>query len=150
MALTTSSETLTLDGALQIAQAALAHGRSLNMAPLVVAVLDPRGAVKAYLAEDGASLLRFDIAFGKAWGALGMGFGGRELTRRSAKVPLFINALQTMSSGKVVPVPGGVLIRNDAGGVVGAVGISGETSDNDELCAIAGIQATKLIPDSGD
>ena len=150
MALTTSSETLTLDGALQIAQAALAHGRSLNMAPLVVAVLDPRGAVKAYLAEDGASLLRFDIAFGKAWGALGMGFGGRELTRRSAKVPLFINALQTMSSGKVVPVPGGVLIRNDAGGVVGAVGIRGETSDNDELCAIAGIQATKLIPDSGD
>ncbi len=150
MALTTSSEAITLDGALQIAQSALAHGRSLNMAPLVVAVLDPRGAVKAYLAEDGATLLRFDIAFGKAWGALGMGFGGRELTRRSAKVPLFINALQTMSSGKVVPVPGGVLIRNEKGAVVGAVGISGETSDNDELCAIAGIQAAKLVPDTGD
>lgn len=150
MALTTRSESITLDTALQIAQAALAHGRSMNMAPLVVAVIDPRGALKAYLAEDGASLLRFDIAFGKAWGTLGMGFGGRELTRRSAKVPLFINALQTISSGKVVPVPGGVLIRNDSGAVVGAIGVSGETSDNDELCAIAGIQATKLVADTGD
>ncbi len=150
MALTISSEAITLDTALQIAQAALNYGRSMNMAPLVVAVIDPRGVLKAYLAEEGASLLRFDIAFGKAWGTLGMGFGGRELHRRGGKLPLFVNSLQAMSSGKVVPVPGGVLIRNGAGGVVGAVGISGETSDNDELCAVAGIQATKLVADTGD
>lgn len=150
MALTSSFEAITLETAVQIAQAALLYGRSQNMVPLAVAVIDPRGTLKAYLAEDGASLLRFDIAFGKAWGAIGMGFGGRELTRRSAKVPAFINALQVMSSGRIVPVPGGVLIRNDAGCVVGAVGISGETSDNDELCAIAGIQATKLVADTGD
>lgn len=150
MALTVSFESITLATAVQIAQTALLHGRSHNMAPLVVAVLDPRGTLKVYLAEDGTSLLRLDIAFGKAWGSLGMGFGGREMTRRSAKVPTFINALQTMSDGKVVPVPGGVLIRNTVGDIVGAVGISGETSDNDEACAIAGIEAIKLIADTGD
>lgn len=150
MALTSSSETITLEAALQIAQAAVLHGRSRNMAPLAVAVIDPRGTPKAYLAEDGTSLLRFDIAFGKAWGTLGMGFGGREMTRRVAKAPAFINALQAMSAGRIVPVPGGVLIRNGAGCVVGAIGISGETAENDELCAIAGIQATKLVADTGD
>jgi len=150
VALTFSLESVTLETAQRIAQAALAHGRANNMLPLAVAVLDPRGTLKAYLAEDGTSLLRQGIAFGKAWGALGMGFGGRELTRRSTKVPLFINALQTMSEGKMVPVPGGVLIRNAAGAIVGAVGISGETSDNDELCSIAGVEACKLAADTGD
>lgn len=150
MALTVSFESVTLETAVQIAQTALAHARSKSMEPLAVAVLDPRGTLKAYLAEDGTSLLRLDIAFGKAWGTLGMGFGGREMTRRSAKVPVFINALQTMSDGKVVPVPGGVLIRNAAGAIVGAVGISGETSDNDEVCAIAAIESVKLIADTGD
>ena len=149
MALTVTTESITLESASKIAQAALAHGRALNMLPLVVAVLDPRGTLKAYLAEDGTSLLRFEIAFGKAWCALGLGFGTRELARRAAKGPLFANALQALSSGKMIPVPGGVLIRNAAGAVVGSVGISGEISDNDELCAIHAIEFVGLRADPG-
>jgi uncharacterized protein GlcG (DUF336 family) len=94
--------------------------------------------------------MRFDIAFGKAWGALGMGFGGRELERRSAQGSMFFNSLQAMTGGRIVPVAGGVLIRNHAGLVVGAVGISGDASDNDEICAIQGIAAAGLKPDTGD
>jgi uncharacterized protein GlcG (DUF336 family) len=145
---TISLESISLEAAAEIARHALVHARSKNMAPLAVAVLDPRGSLKAFLAEDGTSLLRFDIAFGKAWGSLGMGFGGRKLTERNVKAPDFIHALQTMSAGKVVPVPGGVLIRNAQGALVGAVGISGETSDNDELCAVHGVQAVGLVADA--
>jgi uncharacterized protein GlcG (DUF336 family) len=96
------------------------------------------------------SLMRFEIAFGKAWGALGMGFGTRELARRSAQAADFFNALQAMSAGKIVPAAGGVLIRNDAGLVVGAVGVSGDASENDEMCAVHGITAAGLKPDTGD
>jgi uncharacterized protein GlcG (DUF336 family) len=141
---------LTLDAARMIADTALAHGRSRGMAPLAVVVLDARGAPKAYLAEDGTSLLRFDIAFGKAWGTLGMGFGGRELARRAARAPAFMTALQTMSEGRMVPAAGGVLIRDAAGAIIGAVGISGDSSDNDELCAVAGIEKAGLAADTGD
>jgi uncharacterized protein GlcG (DUF336 family) len=147
---TISLESVSLDAASRIAQYALSHARNHNMAPLVVAVLDVRGLLKAYLAEDGASLLRFEIASGKAWGALGMGFGGREIARRAAKAPLFINALQSLSEGRMVPVPGGVLIRNAKGEIIGAVGISGETSENDETCAVHAIGAAGLIADTGD
>ena len=141
---------LTLDAARMIADTALAHGRSRGMAPLAVVVLDARGAPKAYLAEDGTSLLRLDIAFGKAWGTLGMGFGGRELARRAARAPAFMTALQTMSEGRMVPAAGGVLIRDAAGAIIGAVGISGDSSDNDELCAVAGIEKAGLAADTGD
>lgn len=144
---TISLETISLECAADIARHALAHARSHGMAPLAVAVLDVRGTLKAYLAEDGTSLLRFDIAFGKAWGSLGMGFGSRKLAERNTRTPQFINALQAMSEGKAVPVPGGVLVRNGQGAVVGAVGISGETSDNDELCAVQGVQACGLVAD---
>jgi len=144
---TVSLDSISLECAAAIARHALAHARSQNMEPLVVAVLDVRGTLKAYLAEDGTSLLRFDIAFGKAWGSLGMGFGSRKLAERSERAPQFINALQAMSDGKAVPVPGGVLIRNERGAVVGAVGISGETSDNDEICAVHGVQACGLKAD---
>jgi uncharacterized protein GlcG (DUF336 family) len=122
----------------------------MNFRPLAVAVLDPRGCLKAYKAEDGSSLLRFDIAFGKAWGVLGMGFGGRELERRGNAYGIFFNSLQVMSEGRIVPAQGGVLIRNQAGQVVGAVGVSGDSSDKDELCAIEGITAAGLVPDTGD
>lgn len=145
---TISLESISLEAASEIARHSLSHARSQNMAPVAVAVLDPRGTLKAFLAEDGTSLMRFNIAFGKAWGSLGMGFGGRQMTERNARIPGFISALQAMTEGKIVPVPGGALIRNERGDVVGAVGISGETSDNDELCAVHGIQAAGLAADT--
>jgi len=150
MAATFNMESVSLEAASTIIDQALAKGREMNLNPLAVAVLDPRGCLKAYKAEDGTSLLRFDIAFGKAWGALGMGFGNRELARRSAKAGIFFNSLQVMSEGKIVPVPGGVLIRNAAGLVVGAVGVSGDVSEKDEACAVQGIAAAGLKPDTGD
>lgn len=150
MAATISAESVSLEAASVIVDQALAKGRAMTFKPLAVAVLDPRGCLKAYKAEDGTSLLRFDIAFGKAWGALGMGFGTRELDRRSENAPTFFAALQAMSAGKIVPAPGGVLIRNASGQLVGAVGVSGDNSDNDEICAIEGIVAAGLKPDTGD
>jgi uncharacterized protein GlcG (DUF336 family) len=150
MAATIPMESVSLEAASIIVDRALSKGRAMNFKPLAVAVLDPRGCLKAYKAEDGTSLLRLDIAFGKAWGALGMGFGGRELERRGDSAPVFVNSLQVMSKGKIVPAQGGVLIRNDAGQIVGAVGVSGDSSDKDELCAIEGIIAAGLKPDTGD
>ena len=150
MAATVPMESVSLEAASVIVDQALAKGRELKLKPLAVAVLDPRGCLKAYKAEDGASLMRFDIAFGKAWGALGMGFGGRELERRGDAAGIFFNSLQVMSEGKIVPAQGSVLIRNQAGQVVGAVGVSGDASDNDEICAIEGIVAAGLKPDTGD
>ncbi len=150
MAATFALESVTLEAASRIVDQALAKGRTMQLRPLAVAVLDPRGCLKAYKAEDGASLMRFDIAFGKAWGALGMGFGNRELQRRAEAYNMFFNSLQVMSEGRIVPVPGGVLIRNDAGALVGSVGISGDNSDNDEICAVHGIAAAGLKADTGD
>jgi uncharacterized protein GlcG (DUF336 family) len=147
---TVPMESVNLDAASVIVDRALAKGRAMNFKPLAVAVLDPRGCLKAYKAEDGTSLMRLDIAFGKAWGALGMGFGNRELQRRAESYPIFFNSLQAMTEGRIVPVPGGVLIRNAAGQIVGAVGVSGDASDNDEICAIEGIGAAGLKADTGD
>jgi uncharacterized protein GlcG (DUF336 family) len=143
-------ESVSLEAASIIVDQALAKGREMKFKPLAVTVLDPRGCLKVYKAEDGTSLMRFDIAFGKAWGVLGMGFGSRELERRSDNAGIFFNSLQVMSEGKIVPVPGGVLIRNEAGLVVGAVGVSGDVSQNDEICAVHGIIAAGLKPDTGD
>lgn len=133
-----------------IVDTALAEGAKHNFRPLTVAVLDAGGHVVVIKRADGASLMRTQIATGKAWGALGMGFGGRELARRAAAMPIFYNAMIELSGGNMVPVPGGALIRDSAGSVVGAVGITGDTSDNDEACAIAGIRAAGLVPDTGD
>ena len=141
---------VTLAQASTIVDAALKKGRDTNCAPLTVAVLDAGGHLVAFKREDKSGLLRFDIAFGKAWGVLGMGFGGRELERRGNAYGIFFNSLQVMSEGKVVPAQGGVLIRNQAGQVVGAVGVSGDSSDKDELCAMEGITAAGLVPDTGD
>lgn len=120
---------------------ALAEGRRLKLAPLAVAVLDAGGHVIAFKREDGTGIVRFDIAYGKAWGALGMGFGTREITERAAKFPAFIDALTTISRGRAVPSPGGVLILDEHREIIGAIGISGDTGDNDEHCALAGIAA---------
>ena len=127
-----------------IVDVALKKGRETNCAPLTVAVLDAGGHLVAFKREDKSGILRYDIAYGKAWGALGMGFGSRELSERSAKNPIFIGALTTIAQGRLVPVPGGVLIKDATGAVLGAVGISGDTSDKDEVCAVAGIEAAEL------
>jgi uncharacterized protein GlcG (DUF336 family) len=136
--------TLKLQQASAIMDAALAEGRKLNLAPLAVAVLDAGGHLIAFKREDGAGIVRFDIAYGKAWGALGMGFGTRELAERAAKSPTFVAALTAVSQGRMVPSPGGVLIQGADKEVMGAVGISGDTGDNDEVCAIAGIESVGL------
>jgi len=141
---------LTLQTASLIADKSLEKGRELGFAPLTVAVLDAGGQLKVLKREDGASLLRPEIATGKAWGVLGMGFGGRELARRAAKMQMFFGALSDLSGGKMVPVPGGVLIRSASGEVLGSVGISGDASENDEVCAVHGIKAAGLVPDTGD
>jgi uncharacterized protein GlcG (DUF336 family) len=141
---------LTLQAASLIADTSLEKGRELGFAPLTVAVLDAGGQIKVLKREDGASLLRPEIATGKAWGVLGMGFGGRELARRAAKMQMFFGALSDLADGKMVPVPGGVLIRSASGEVLGSVGISGDASENDEVCAVHGIKAAGLVPDTGD
>ncbi len=130
---------LTLAQATRIVEAALAHGRQTRCAPLAVAVLDEGGHLKAFAREDGAGILRPRIAIAKAWGALGMGLGSRALARRAADNPAFFGALYAAAEGRLVPAAGGVLITDTAGEVVGAVGISGDTSDRDEACALAGI-----------
>jgi len=139
---------VSLEKALVLIDAALEKGHALKFAPLTVVVLDAGGHMVALKREDGSGILRVEIATGKAWGALGMGIGSREMGERAGKVPHFFNALMAASHGRVVPVPGGVLIR-DAKGVIGAVGISGDTSDNDEICALAGIAAAGFIGQTG-
>jgi len=141
---------LTLAAASTIVDTALAEGRARGYQPLTVAVLDAGGHLVALKREDKSSLLRPQIATAKAWGVLGMGFGGRELERRAQRVPIFFSVLSELSEGKMVPVPGGVLIRDPSGEIIGSVGISGDASGNDELCAVAGIKAAGLVADTGD
>lgn len=142
---------VTLAQASIIVDTALAKGRELGLQPLTVVVLDPGGHMVAMKREDGSGILRAEIAGGKAWGTLGMGFGGREFARRAASGgALFLNALMAASGGRIVPAPGGVLIRDRTGAVIGAVGISGDTSDKDEACAVAGIAAAGLKADTGE
>ncbi|MBE9606452.1 heme-binding protein [Acetobacteraceae bacterium H6797] len=141
---------LTLAQAERITDAAIAKGREIGLLPLTVVVLDAGGHVKVTKREDGASLLRPEIAHGKAYGALAMGLGGRELARRSQSMPGFMNALSDLAAGAAVPVPGGVLVRDAAGALLGAVGISGDVSVQDEVAALAGIEAAGLFADTGD
>src|SRR5262245_37028592 len=143
---------LTLRQALTIVEASLEKGRETGCAPLAVAVLDAGGHLKAFGREDGAGIVRPQIAMGKAWGALGMGVGSRALARRVAEPgqqQAFFAALNAMSGGRVVPAAGGVLIRDAAGPVIGAVGISGDTSDQAAAGAPAGIAAAGLAADTG-
>ena len=134
---------LTLDKASIICDQALAKAREMKIRPLCVAVLDDGGNLKALKREDGASILRPQIAISKAWGAVGMGESSRSLADRLKDRPAFLGALSDMSGGKVVPVAGGVLIM-DGNTIIGAAGASGGTSDEDEACVIAGIQAAGL------
>jgi uncharacterized protein GlcG (DUF336 family) len=128
---------------------ALAQGRSLGLPPLTVAVLDGSGCLVSFKREDGSSLLRPEIAQAKAWGALGMGMGSRALAQRASVQPAFISAVNALAGGRLVPVPGGVLIRSSGKSIIGAVGITGATSDQDEACAVAGIEAAGFTADTG-
>lgn len=141
---------LTLTDAKQIIAQALARARELGLKPLTVAVLDASGSLQALEREDGSSLMRPQIAHGKAFGAIAMGLGSRALFERSKQQPTFIDAMNALAGGALVPVPGGVLIRDPGGAILGAVGITGDTSDNDEACAVAGISAAGFVPDAGD
>jgi len=122
---------LTLAHATTIVDSAIAHGRSANFRPLTIAVLDAGGHLVAFKREDTSGILRPQIAFGKAWGVLGMGVGGRELAKRAESHPSFFAALSDASGGRIFPVPGGVLIKNSAGTIIGAVGISGDPIETD-------------------
>lgn len=138
-------KTITLAQAQTIVTTALAYAREHNFKPLGVAVLDVRGALTAYAAEDGASLGRAHIAMGKASGAIGMGLGSRALATRP---PQFTAAVGMLFPLGMVPVAGGVIVKS-ADEIVGAVGISGDASENDEAAALAGIAAAGLTGDTG-
>jgi len=135
---------LTLELAVRVIDGALTRASELTCAPLTVVVLDAGGHDIALKRQDGSGILRVDIARGKAWGALGMGLSSRELGERAQKVPHFFGALASVSQGRLVPVAGGVLIHDEERNVIGAVGISGDTSDRDEDCALSGVAAAGL------
>jgi uncharacterized protein GlcG (DUF336 family) len=133
-----------------IVDKALAHGREMGLPPLTVAVLDAAGCLVSFKREDGSSLLRPEIAQAKAWGTLGMGIGGRALAQRASVAPSFIAAVNNLADGRIIPVPGGVLIRNSSKLIIGAVGITGAVSEQDEACAVAGIESVGLTADTGE
>jgi uncharacterized protein GlcG (DUF336 family) len=140
---------LSADDARTILDHGLDYARRQELPPMTVAVLDGAGQLVSFQREDGSSLLRERIARGKAMGALNMGTGSRALARRAAEHPHFVSALIAMSDGGVVPVPGGVLIRDADGAVVGAVGVSGHVPDADEACAVTAIEQAGFRADPG-
>ena len=119
---------------------AFQKGREMELKPLSVVVLDAGGHVKAFEREDGAAPGRFAIAHGKAYGAVMLGMAGTAQMQRAEAQGYFMNAVNGVYGGQVVPVPGGVLIRDKRGAVIGALGVTGDTSDNDAICAVAGIE----------
>ena len=141
------ASSLTLEAASKIVDGALRAARAENLLPLAVAVLDSGGHLVAFKREDGCGLLRVEIAQGKARGALGMGIPSRTIAQRLSNRPNFVTAVVAASGGEFVPVPGGVLILDARGAAIGAVGISGDTSDKDEYCAIQGVRGAGMTPD---
>lgn len=140
---------LTLAEADTIIDAALAKGRQLGLGKLSVVVLDDGGHPIALKREDGSEYLRPVIAKAKAWGALGMGLPSRLLRERADKMPVFMGALAALAEGGLVALPGGVIIRDADGSILGAVGVSGDVSEPDEVCAVAGVEAAGLDADIG-
>ena len=140
---------LTLAQSKQIIESTLAAQAKNGFKPMAVVVLGAAGTIKASESQDGTSLLRPKVAHGKAFGAISIGIGSRALFERAKNEPFFIQAVNSLCDGALVPVPGGVLVRNSDGELIGAVGVTGDTSDNDELCAVAGIEAAGLIADTG-
>lgn len=135
---------LDLETARTIIAGARSHGRTAGLKPLTVVVLDAGGHVVAVEREDGSSTGRFEIGFGKANGALSLGMGSRSIMARAEQQAYFVAAVTSAVGGALVPVPGGVLVRDDGGALLGAVGVTGDTSDNDEAAAVAGIEGAGL------
>lgn len=140
---------VTLAQASAIVDSALKKARELKQMTQTVVVLDAGGHVVCAKREDGSGILRFEVALGKAYGALGMGWGSRTSGDRFAQNPNFVTSLVGASGGRFVPNPAGILIRDASGAIIGAVGISGDTGDNDEIIGIAGIEAAGLKADAG-
>lgn len=141
---------LTLDAAKKIVATALETARAHGMKPLAIVVYDSRGSLKCVQAEDGTSLRRSEIAAAKANGCLALGLGGRAIHARAEAQAYFMAAVShVVGPPALVPVPGGVLVRSAEGRLLGAVGVSGDTSDNDEVCALAGIAAAGLVAETG-
>jgi uncharacterized protein GlcG (DUF336 family) len=136
---------LNLEKANAIIDAAIHKARELGLSPLTVVVLDEAGHLKALQREDGASMIRQQIATAKAWGAVNMGVSSRSLAGVAIQRPDFMNALINIAGGNMMPAPGGVLIRDADNHLIGAVGISGDSSEQDERCAIAGIESVGLF-----
>ncbi len=137
---------ISLETANQIIAAAFAEGKKLGLKPLTAVLLDEGGNLKSLQKQDGASLMRPDIAIGKAWGALAIGDHSRSLQKMAEERPHFVTSLMNTSHGRIIPAAGGVLIADNEGTLLGAIGITGDTSDNDERCALAGIAAVLLKP----
>ncbi len=140
---------LTLAQAKDIIKHALAEQEKQGFKPLAVVVLGAGGSIKASESQDGTSLVRPKVAHGKAYGAYAVGLGSRALFERAKVEPFFIQAMNSLCDGALVPVPGGVLIRSTDGELLGAVGVTGDISDNDEQCAVVGIEAVGLVADVG-
>ncbi|MEM7214911.1 MAG: heme-binding protein [Pseudomonadota bacterium] len=140
---------LSLSRANRIISQALAHSAREKFKPLAVIVLDTGGNVKAFQSQDGASNNRFEMARGKAKGALAVGMGTRWLNAQAEARPHFLVGMSSIIEGGILPVPGGVIARDKQGNIVAAVGISGDMSDADEACAVAGIEAVNLVADTG-
>lgn len=140
---------ISLKVASEVVDNVLAKGRELGFEPLTAVVLDAGGHVVAAKREDGSGIIRFELAFGKAYGSLGFGLGSRDLAGKAKNAPGFMVGASDASGGRCVPAPGGVLIKTAVGQIIGAVGISGDTGNNDEICAIAAIEAVGLSPDAG-
>ena len=141
--------TVTLAQASTIVDATLKRARELKQMPQTVVVLDSGGHVVCAKREDNSGIIRFEVAVGKAYGALGMGWGTRTMMERAAQNPNFLTAIVAASGGRMVPNPGGVLIRDAGNAIIGAVGVSGDTGDNDEIIVVAGIEAAGLKADPG-
>ena len=140
---------LTLADAKKIIETVLAEQHKQGFKPMAVVVLGSAGSIRASESQDGTSSLRPKIAHGKAYGAFSMGLGSRALFERAKVEPFFIQSMNSLCDGALVPVPGGVLIRTTTGELIGAVGVTGDTSDNDETCAVAGIEAAGFVADTG-
>ncbi len=140
---------LTLKNANSIIEAALAEARRLNLKPISVVVLDHRAATVALQSEDGVCIIRARIAAAKANAAVQLDMGSRAMMNRAEQQAYFVQAVGALAGGDFIPVPGGVVIRDKNNAILGAVGISGDTSDSDEVAAIAGIKAAGFTPDGG-
>lgn len=135
---------LTLEMANAVIEASFIEAKKLSLKPLSIAILDAGGHLIAFQRQNNAAILRFDIAFAKAYGALGMGIGSRGLAQKAKEIPDLINGAINASKGRLIPAPGGVLILDNNNNIIGAAGVSGDTSDNDEHAVIIGIKSAGL------